>query len=143
MNVIKELGFLICITMILMVYLKQMLPAGKNGVIVKGIISVFVLLSIVTFFTKTDWMHWDWQDKTVLEDGTMEEAIAEGLKDECNRFLKEQNIDAAVIELKVEQNDGIEIIYLCITGAESDRGKQLLSARYQIDYDRIEVKDEN
>ncbi len=143
MNVIKELGFLICIAMVLMVYLKQLLPAGKNATIVKGIISVFVLLSILSILTKGHWKNWNLNNQKVLDDASIEEMVAEGLMNECNRFLEEQKTDAEVIDLKVEDGDGYEIVHLCIVGQEGDRGKALLSARYQIQYDRIEVKNEN
>lgn len=139
MVVIKELGYTICVAMVLMVYLKQLMPSSKNAVIVKAIISVFILFSVIASVRQLDWKSNVPMPTRNSRDDIIER-VESGLMEEYNRFLKEQQINANVYDLVLD--DQYRVISLQITGEERSMGRDLLSARYQIDQAKIEVKDE-
>ncbi len=142
MDIIKHFGLIVCLLMVLMAYLKQAIPRGKTTVLMKSIISIFILISIVDGVRTMDLNRlkdiFD-QPYNIISDETFSE-IGEGLKDEFNSFLENQGIDAEVMEIKMDRNVVVEKVIL--VGNEWRNAKELLSARYQIEKQNIEVKNE-
>ncbi len=142
MDIIKRFGLIVCLLMVLMAYLKQTIPRGKTMILMRSIISVFILISIVDGVRTLDFEGikeiFDRPYQLVADD-TLNE-IELGLKNEFNAFLDEQGIDAVVNEVEMEENSIIK--YVRIIGSEGNMAKQLLSARYQIHQQNIEVKNE-
>lgn len=148
MEVIKSFGLTICMLMVLMAYMKQMIPYGKTTVLMNSIVSFFILLSIINGFRtiefrsfksffKNNYTHNDevWSNAALL--------IADGLKSEFTNFLESERIDAEVIEVTVERGaDTFEIIKVIVTGSDAETARNLLSGRYQIGIAYIEVKNE-
>ena len=142
MDIIKRFGLIICLLMVLMAYLKQAIPRGKTTALMKTIISIFILISIVDGIRTIDFEQlkdiFDQPYSVITEDTTAR--IEEGLIDEFNSFLEDQDIDANVYDVDIDENTAIETVQ--ITGADSKAAKELLAARYRINKQNIEVKNE-
>ena len=145
---IKSIGLIICILMLLMAYLKQVIPRGKTTYLMKAIISIFILLSIVQGVMEFDFDSF----RSALESSYSRneevwsktaEMIGEGLQNEFQQFLSEQGVDAQVEAVSVagDQN-GFEIQRVLVSGADAQTGRNLLAGRYQIGIAYIEVKNE-
>ena len=145
MEVIKRAGLIICILMVLLAYLKQTIPAGKTMGAMKAIVSVFILISMVDgiltmdhdalreFFSSSYGADW----------GAIDSELSDGIQNEYNSFLVQMGVDAKVnfVSLKELQNE-IKIKKIYLTGADALAAKQLLAARYQIEPECIEVRNE-
>lgn len=148
MSDIKGVGIIICLLMVLMTYLKQVIPKGKSIYLMKGIISVFILLSFFdslknfdlrSIMSITDYSYsyneevWD----------KAAELIADGLKSEFKYFLESEKINAEVSEVRVEGNqDTFEVKKVILSGTDAETARNLLAGRYQIGIAYIEVKNE-
>lgn len=142
MDIIKRFGLIICLLMVLMAYLKQAIPRGKTTALMKTIISIFILISIVDGIRAIDFERlktiFDQPYSGVAEDTTAK--IEEGLIDEFNSFLMDQSVDARVYVVDINENTEIERVL--ISGVNGNAAKELLAARYQINKQNIEVKNE-
>lgn len=148
MGEIKSFGLIICILMLLMAYLKQVIPRGKTTYLMKAIISVFILLSIVQGVLEFDFSKWNsflnsgyTNSELIWSDAA--ELVEEGLKNEFENFLDEMQIDADVefVSVSGDQN-GFEIQKVIVGGEDSVTAKNLLAGRYRIGISLIEVKNE-
>ena len=142
MNQIRSLGLIVCVLMVLMAYLKQAIPKGKITYLMKAIISIFILLSLIDGIKGFDLnslknLMGENQNNNVMNEATM--VIEQGLKDEFNRFLKEQNIDATVERISVG-GDGYEILRVVLSGADAEGARRIIAGRYQVGISNIEVK---
>lgn len=146
MDAIKSLGLIISLLMVLMAYIKQLIPEGKVNGLMKMILAIFILLSMTegirTFdFSKIRLIYQESYGNTI-ENETMD-LIENGLVDEMNGFLSNQSVSATVSKIKVQlNNDNFEISNIVLSGYDAQTAKSMLSARYQIDNDNIEVKNE-
>ena len=148
MDQIKSIGLIICILMVLMAYLKQVIPRGKTTYLMKAIISIFILLSIVKGVFDFDFKTFS----MTLENGYSKsedvwnkaaDLVAGGLKQEFESFLQEQSIDAQVVEISVERSEEyFEIVKVIVSGSDARTAKNLLAGRYRIGLSNIEVKNE-
>ena len=148
MTEIKSIGLIICILMVLIAYLKQVIPRGKTTYLMKAIISIFILLSIVQGVLNFDFSTF----RSTLESAYSRneevwsktaEMIGDGLIEEFQHFLWEQGVDAQVKEVSVEGNqDGFEIKKVLVSGVDAQTARNLLAGRYQIGIAYIEVENE-
>jgi len=148
MEKIKSIGLVICMLMVLMAYMKQMIPYGKTTLLMNSIVSVFILLSIIDGFKTVDFGSFKsffersyshnaevWDNAAVM--------IEDGLRDEFQRYLKNERIVAEVIDVTVERSsDEFEIKKVIVSGSDAETARNLLSGRYQIGIAYIEVKNE-
>ncbi len=144
MDQIRSLGLIVCVLMVLMAYLKQAIPKGKITYLMKAIISIFILLSLINGIKNFDWnslknLITQNQNEVVLEEATT--VIEQGLKEEFNRFLREQNIDATVERITVG-GDGYEILRVVLIGPDAEGARRIIAGRYQVGISNIEVKNE-
>lgn len=144
MNQIRSLGLIVCVLMVLMAYLKQAIPKGKITHLMKAIVSIFILLSLIDGIKKFDlnslkYLISENQNNMVSEEATV--VIEQGLKEEFNRFLKEQNINATVEKVSVE-GVGYEISNVVLSGSDAEGARRIIAGRYQIGISNIEVKNE-
>ena len=142
MDVIKRIGLIICILMVLMAYLKQAIPRGKIMMLMRSIISLFILVSIIDGVRNLNFDQlkniFDQPFQNVAEDSASE--IAKGLINEFNVFLMDQGLNSKVINITV--SDESRVTYVKLTGHDSTVAKELISARYHIKKQNIEVKNE-
>ncbi len=144
MNQIRSLGLIVCVLMVLMAYLKQAIPRGKISYLMKAIISIFIMLSLINGIRNFDLdslknLIAQNQDNEVLEEAKT--VIEQGLIEEFNRFLLEQNIDAMVERISVE-GDGYVISKVVLSGPNAEGARRIIAGRYQIGISNIEVKNE-
>lgn len=146
MDAIKSLGLIISLLMILMAYIKQLIPDGKVNGLMKTILAVFILLSMIEGVRNFDFSKIQLIYEESYDDDSWNETIdliEDGMIDEMNTFLGEQKINAYVSDVGVQRNnDAFEITYVCISGNDFQIAKNILSSRYQIDKANIEVKNE-
>ena len=148
MEDIKSAGLIICILMVLMAYLKQVIPRGKSMYLMNAIISVFILISIVDGVRNFDFASIKaLMDRTYSHNEAVWEnaagLIGDGLKNEFQNFLLEEHIDAEVNEVTVEGTaDAFEIKRVIVSGNDAETARNLLAGRYQIGIAYIEVKNE-
>ena len=144
MDQIRSIGLIICVLMVLMAYLKQAIHKGKITYLMKAIISIFIMLSLIDGIRSFDFSRL--QD-LILENQSnvdLEEAkavIEQGLMEEFNRLLKEQNINASVEAVSVE-GDGNKIENILLIGPDGELARRIISGRYQVGISNIEVKNE-
>ena len=142
---IKGFGLIVCILMVLMAYLKQAIPRGKMTVLMKSVITVFILLSIAEGI-----MNFDYSAVESLIGFTYSEnaaawsqatnIIADDLKREFAAFLADQSIEARIVSVSViSEEERFVITQVVVEGEEATIAAGLLNARYQIAPDKIEV----
>lgn len=146
MKGIKELGLIICLMMVLMAYLKQSIPQGKTAQLMRGIISVFILLSVIqgvrSFDFQTVRYFAENQNNGEVWERTAQQ-VEKGLQEEFNAFLKEQSVYAAVQLVSVDtSNETFAINRVVLCGKDGETAKKILSARYGIGSQCIEVMNE-
>ena len=146
MKGIKELGLIICLMMVLMAYLKQSIPQGKTAQLMRGIISVFILLSVIqgvrSFDFQTVRYFAENQNNGEVWEHTAQQ-VEKGLQEEFNAFLKEQSVYAAVQLVSVDtSNETFAIKRVVLCGKDGETAKIILSARYGIGSQCIEVMNE-
>ncbi len=141
----RSAGLLICILMVLMAYLKQSIPKGKSAYLMKAIISVFILLSIVNGIRNMSWrgleglLNRSYAHNEAIWENTAS-MMEEGLKGEFQRFLDEEKIDALVISVDVVgAAEAFSIEGVIISGMDRELAAKLISSRYQIGLEKIEV----
>ncbi len=148
MDDIKSAGLIICILMVLMAYLKQVIPRGKTMHLMRAIISIFILISLVDGVR-----NFDLASVRALMDRAYEhneevwqnaaELIGDGLKNEFENFLLSERIDAEVNKVTVEGNaDLFEIKKVTVSGKDAETARNLIAGRYQIGIAYIEVQNE-
>lgn len=148
MDGIRSAGLLVCILMVLMAYLKQMIPKGKTTFLMKAIISLFILLSIVQGLFNINWRDLESLFERVYtrNDDVWEQAadsMEDGLKSEFNRYLEDEDVDAWVTEIEISSlAESFSIDRVQIYGSEQDFAAKLLAGRYMIDLEKIEVTHE-
>lgn len=142
---IKGFGLIICILMVLMAYLKQAIPRGKMTVLMKSIVTIFILLSITEGIMNFDYaaverlvgFSYSENDAAWIQ---AKNIVADDLKREFSCFLMEQSIDASIISVNVtSEQECFFITRVVVEGEDAAVAGSLLSARYQIDIDKIEV----
>ncbi len=141
MGSLKEIGFIICSSMVLMAYLQLLLPGGLNDKLLKGIISIVVISSVINSVSQLKVKGFKFDTSAYIEEKTVMSSIEEGLCKECNHFLMGQKINASVTKLEIEA-ETYNIKYICVKGMDSELAKELLAARYQIQKSNIEVSDD-
>ncbi len=146
MEAIKSLGLIISLLMVLMAYIKQLIPDGKVNGLMKMILSVFILLSMIDGVRNFDFskvkLIYEQSYTDTLGNDTVD-LIESGLIDEMNNFLKNQKISARVLDIEVGLiNDNFEISHIVLNGYDSKVAIDFLSGRYQIEKGNIEVKNE-
>lgn len=148
MNGIKGIGLIICFLMVLMAYLKQVIPKSKTAGLMKTIISVFILVSILDGIKRFDinsikrsleTIHSNEQE--VWEQSSLK--IADGLQNEFGSYIVSQGLEAEVYDVivHVDQNS-FSIQKVVIKGTDGEIARNLLAGRYRIGKNAIEVKDE-
>ncbi len=146
MDAIKSLGLIISLLMVLMAYIKQLIPEGKVNGLMKMILAIFILLSMIEGVRNFDFSKIRLIYETSYNDRIGKETlniIESGLIDEMNNFLEDQAVSAEVLKIKVQLiNDNFKISYIALSGYDSQAAKNILSGRYQINKDNIEVKNE-
>lgn len=146
MDAIKSLGLIISLLMVLMAYIKQLIPDGKVNGIMKMILATFIMLSMIEGvrnfdFSKVRLIY----EKSYNDDAWNEtvDLIESGLMNEMNDFLEDQAISAEVLTVEVQlMSDKFEISHIILSGNDTQAAKNILSGRYQINKDNIEVKNE-
>ncbi|MBR4087424.1 MAG: hypothetical protein IKK30_06195 [Clostridia bacterium] len=146
MDAIKSLGLIISLLMVLMAYIKQLIPDGKVNGIMKMILATFIMLSMIEGvrnfdFSKVRLIY----EKSYNDDAWNEtvDLIESGLMNEMNDFLEDQAISAEVLTVEVQlMSDKFEISQIILSGNDTQAAKNILSGRYQINKDNIEVKNE-
>lgn len=146
MDAIKSLGLIISLLMVLMAYIKQLIPDGKVNGIMKMILATFIMLSMIEGvrnfdFSKVRLIY----EKSYNDDAWNEtvDLIESGLMNEINDFLEDQAISAEVLTVEVQlMSDKFEISQIILSGTDTQAAKNILSGRYQINKDNIEVKNE-
>lgn len=146
MDSIKSVGLIISLLMVLMAYIKQLIPEGKINGVMKSILAIFILLSMIEGIRNFDLskLHLIYENES-KDDAWSEslDQIEDGLINEINSFLETQNISAKVINMAVDMNaDTYEISRVTLNGYDAQVAKNLLVARYQINKENIEVKNE-
>ena len=144
----KKIGWTICILMLLMAYLKQVIPRGKTTYLMKAIVSVFILLSIFQGVSDFDFKNWSLtlgegyiRNDKIWSDAA--ELVEEGLIKEFEAFLKSQKVEAKVERVDVSgDHNGFEIEKVIVFGVKAETAQKLLAGRYRIGLDSIEVKNE-
>ena len=146
MEVIKSFGLIISLLMVLMAYIKQLIPDGKASGLMKMILAIFIMLSMIEGVRNFDLSKiQSVYEKSYNIDFWNETAdlIENGLVDEMNSFLKEQDVSAEVLEVEREvEDENFKIIHIDLKGFDSEFAKNIIAGRYQIDRDNIEVKNE-
>ncbi len=146
MDAIKSLGLIISLLMVLMAYIKQLIPEGKVNGLMKMILAIFILLSMIEGVRNFDFSKVRLIYEKSYSDNIRSETvdlIESGLIDEMNNFLANQAISAKVLKIEVQLiNDNFEISHIALSGYDSQAAKNILSGRYQINKDNIEVKNE-
>ncbi len=134
--------------MVLMAFLKQIIPHGKMSQLMKAIVSVFILLSIVEgvmnfdFNAVADLVEYTYVENASIWDDTAR-MIGDGLRREFEQYLSAEKIDAKIISVAVEgDQQGFDIIGIKLSGTGANTARNLISARYQIDIGTIEVINE-
>ena len=146
MEAIKSLGLIISLLMVLMAYVKQLIPDGKVNGLMKMILAVFILLSMIDGvrnfdFSKVQLIYEQSYNDTVGDETI--DLIESGLTDEVNNFLKNQRISAEVLNIEVRMiNDNFEISHIVLSGDDSQAAINFLCGRFQINKGNIEVKNE-
>ena len=148
MNGVKSLGLILCMLMIFMAYLKQIIPKGRAALLMKTIISVFIIVSTFEAFKSVNLSN----IKAIFESEFASDAnawnktidlVEDGLVDEMNSFLNQHEIQAVVEEIKlVNTLDLYEFSKVIISGVDAEMARTFLSGRYQIDQLCIEVRNE-
>ena len=137
---------IISLLMVLMAYIKQLIPDGKASGLMKMILAIFIMLSMIEGVRKFDLSKiQSVYEKSYNIDFWNETAdlIENGLVDEMNSFLKEQDVSAEVLEVEMEvEDENFKIIHIDLKGFDSEFAKNIIAGRYQIDRDNIEVKNE-
>ncbi len=146
MDAIKSLGLIISLLMVLMAYIKQLIPDGKVNGIMKMILATFIMLSMIEGVRNFDFSKVRLIYEKSYNDDTWNETvdlIESGLMNEMNDFLEEQAISAEVLTVEVQlMSDKFEISHIILSGNDTQAAKNILSGRYQINKDNIEVKNE-
>lgn len=146
MEAIKSLGLIVSLLMVLMAYIKQLIPDGKVNGLMKMILAVFVLLSMIDGVRNFDYskiqLIYEQSYNDNIENETVN-LIEKGLTDEMNSFLENQRVSAEVLKIEVcLTNDNFEISHIVLSGYDSQAARNILSGRYQINKGNIEVKNE-
>ena len=146
MDAIKSLGLIISLLMVLMAYIKQLIPDGKVNGIMKMILATFIMLSMIEGVRNFDFSKVRLIYEKSYKDDTWNETvdlIESGLMNEMNDFLEDQTISAEVLTVEVQlMSDKFEISHIILSGNDTQAAKNILSGRYQINKDNIEVKNE-
>ena len=146
MDAIKSLGLIISLLMVLMAYIKQLIPDGKVNGLMKMILAIFILLSMIEGVRNFDFSKIRLIYDESYNDNSWNETIdlmESGLVDEMNNFLKNQAVSAEVLKIEVKLiNDNFKISHVCLKGYDSQAAKNMLAGRYQLNKDDIEVKNE-
>ncbi len=146
MDAIKSLGLIISLLMVLMAYIKQMIPDGKVNGLMKMILAIFILLSMIEGVRNFDFSKIRWTYEESYNDNSWNETIdimESGLVDEMNNFLKNQAVSAEVLTIEVEMiNENFKISHIGLKGNDSQMAKNMIAGRYQINKEDIEVKNE-
>lgn len=146
MDAIKSLGLIISLLMVLMAYIKQLIPEGKVNGLMKMILAIFIMLSMIEGVRSFDFSKIRLIYEKSYSDSIGNETvdlIESGLIDEMNNFLEDQAVSAEVSAVKVQLiNNHFEISNITLIGYDSQAAKNILSGRYQINKDNIEVKNE-
>lgn len=146
MDAIKSLGLIISLLMVLMAYIKQLIPDGKVNGIMKMILATFIMLSMIEGVRNFDFSKVRLIYEKSYNDDTWNETvdlIESGLMNEMNDFLEDQAISAEVLTVEVQlMSDKFEISQIILSGNDIQAAKNILSGRYQINKDNIEVKNE-
>ena len=148
MDQIKKIGLVICILMLMMAYLKQVIPRGKIAHLMKAIISIFILISVIQGVMDFDFNalknvveNTDTHSEEIWESAA--DMVEEGLKKEFSDFLKTQNITATIYDVQVSgDQSGFKIESVLIGGTEGQTAKNLIAGRYQVSLLDIEVQNE-
>ncbi len=148
MSTIKSVGLIICILMVLMAYLKQVIPRGKTTYLMKAIISIFILLSFINGVKNFDFQSI--QDLIQRPYSHNEEVwtkaaelIEEGLEKEFQNFLDGEEVDAEVKGVAVDGNqDSFKVKKVILSGRDSEAARNLIAGRYQIGLAYFEVQNE-
>ncbi len=145
MDEIKGFGLIICILMVLMAYLKQMIPRGKTMLIMRLIITVFILASIFDGIKRFDFSSlgqlaeysYSNDDDVWLK---ASEAVADGLLSEFKGYLEKEGVSSDVISVEVSgDRNGFEVKRVILSGTAVNTAKMMLAARYHIEESCIEV----
>jgi len=145
MDEIKGFGLVISILMVLMAYLKQMIPRGKTMPIMRMIITVFILFSIFdgvrnfNFGELSELVNYSYSenDKVWLNASN---AVADGLVREFNTYLDGEGVSARAVKVEVKaDHNGFEIARVVLKGREVNVGKMMIAARFQVSETNIEV----
>lgn len=146
MGAIKSLGLIISLLMVLMAYIKQMIPEGKANGLMKMILTLFILLSMIEGVRNFDFSKVRLIYEESYNENSWNETIdlmESGLVDEMNNFLKNQAVSAEVLTIEVKlENENFKISHISLKGYDSQTAKNLIAGRYQINKDDIEVKNE-
>lgn len=146
MEIIKSFGLIISLLMVLMAYIKQLIPDGKASGLMKMILAIFIMLSMIEGVRNFDLSKIQSVYKKSYNIDFWNETsdlIENGLVDEMNSFLKEQDVSAEVLEVEMEvEDENFKIIHIDLKGFDSEFAKNIIAGRYQIDRDNIEVKNE-
>lgn len=148
MNEIKSIGMIICILMVLMAYLKQVIPRGKTTYLMKAIVSIFILLSIADGIRQFDFNAIKaLMDRTYSRNEEVwskaADLIGDGLQKEFESYIDGEGLDAEVRDVTVKgDQDSFEITKVIVTGTDAETARNLLAGRYQIGIAYIEVKNE-
>lgn len=146
MDAIKSLGLIISLLMVLMAYIKQLIPEGKVNGLMKMVLAIFIMLSMIEGVRNFDFskirLIYEKSYSDPIGNETVD-LIESGLIDEMNSFLEEQAVSAEVSTVEVQLiNNYFEISNITLIGYDSQAAKNILSGRYQINKDNIEVKNE-
>lgn len=142
---IKGFGLLVCLLMVLMAYLKQMLPRGKTMLIMRSVITLFILLSVVEGIQKFDFGALESlvdisysKNEDVWDQAS--DAVANGLLHEFNGYLADEGVQCDVITVEVHGDQaGFKVNRVVLMGSEVGAAKNLIAARYQIGLSDFEV----
>lgn len=148
MSDVKGVGLIICILMVLMAYLKQVIPRGKMTQLMKAIISVFILLSFINGvknFNFKSIQHMLERNYTNNDEVWSKAAdlIGSGLEKEFQSFLNNEKIEAEVNNVMVDgEGDSFEVRKVILSGRDAETARNLLAGRYQIGLAYFEVQNE-
>lgn len=148
MSDIKGVGLIICILMVLMAYLKQVIPRGKTTYLMKAIISIFILLSFINgvknfnFQSIQDLMESSYSHNEEVWSKAAE-LVEKGLVKEFQNFLDGEKLNVEVRAVTVDGNqDSFKVKKVILYGKDAEVARNLLAGRYQIGLAYFEVQNE-
>ena len=133
--------------MIFAAYLKQVVPNGKTALLMKSVVSIFIIVSIFngikTFNFKSffDPSESDNKNSTLISEAVLK--TEQELKREFQGYIDDYGFKAVIKSVKTEGDvERLQITKIVVCGADAEEAGRLIAGRYHIEESIIEVINE-